>query len=202
MSSGRKRCIRNGHRTHVKKLIIDYDDLVNCTALDVTKVLAVQRSLMEKREVIKKKLDVEILDLTEDEDEIVKEIDETSVFSDIIIAALTAIEGKLAPIAETNQIQPDTSFNRSLTSESHNVRLPKLQIPSFDGNVLEYRGFWDQFSSSVASNNYLSDIDKFCYLRSVLKGPALELRVAVWKQTDINNKAFGCIGDVTTSYGY
>ena len=50
-----------------------------------------------------------------------------------------------------------------------------LQLPEFNGDVLQLRGFWDLFSSSVGDNLELSDIDKFSYLRGVLKGTALDL---------------------------
>ena len=58
---------------------------------------------------------------------------------------------------------------------SRKVRLPKLEIRNFDGNPLEFRGFWDIFDSSVNSDSELSDIDKFTYLRSLLQGPARDL---------------------------
>ena len=55
------------------------------------------------------------------------------------------------------------------------MRLPTLEILTFSGDPIEYRGFWDQFSSSCGSNDDLSDNDKFCHLHGVLKGPALDL---------------------------
>ena len=50
-----------------------------------------------------------------------------------------------------------------------------LQFRGFNGDVLQFREFWDLFSSSVGDNLELSDIDKFSYLRGVLKGTALDL---------------------------
>ena len=46
------------------------------------------------------------------------------------------------------------------------VKLPKPELTKFDGNILNWQVFWDQFNSSIHLNNNLSDIDKFSYLLS------------------------------------
>lgn len=53
------------------------------------------------------------------------------------------------------------------------VRLPKLVLPTFSGNVLEWPSFWDQFIAAVDSTD-LPDVTKFTYLRSLLEGEAKE----------------------------
>ena len=52
------------------------------------------------------------------------------------------------------------------------VKLPKLDINSFNGNKLHYTEFWDSFSSAIDNNNKLSGVEKFNYLRSKLTGEA------------------------------
>ena len=52
------------------------------------------------------------------------------------------------------------------------VKLPKLDINSFNGNKLYYTEFWDSFSSAIDNNNKLSGVEKFNYLRSKLTGEA------------------------------
>ena len=47
-------------------------------------------------------------------------------------------------------------------------RLPKLLLPSFDGNLLEWQSFWD----SVYNNSSTSDVQKFNYLRAQLRNRA------------------------------
>ena len=49
------------------------------------------------------------------------------------------------------------------------VKLPKLELTKFDGNILNWQVFWDQFNSSIHLNNNISDIDKFSYLLSFLE---------------------------------
>jgi hypothetical protein len=53
------------------------------------------------------------------------------------------------------------------------VKLPKLDVPIFDGDLLSWTQFWEQFSVSVHDRSEISDAEKLAYLRSALKdGPA------------------------------
>ena len=61
----------------------------------------------------------------------------------------------------------------AFTSVSQNVsRLPKLTLPTFEGDPLEWQTFWDSFNSAVHSNNVLSDVQRLNYLRAHLGGEA------------------------------
>ena len=53
-------------------------------------------------------------------------------------------------------------------SETAKVRLAKLEIEKFDGDVINWSSFWDQFSSAIHENDSLSKINKFIYLKSFL----------------------------------
>ena len=55
-----------------------------------------------------------------------------------------------------------------------NMKLPKLSLKRFNGEVTKWPTFWDAFESSIDSNPGLSGIDKFNYLKSLLEGPASE----------------------------
>ena len=41
--------------------------------------------------------------------------------------------------------------------DGHGVKLPKLDVPKFDGNVVNWKTFWEQFKVSIRS---LSDAEK------------------------------------------
>lgn len=61
----------------------------------------------------------------------------------------------------------------TFTNVSQNVsRLPKLTLPTFEGDPLEWQTFWDSFDSAVNSNNVLSDVQRLNYLRAHLGGEA------------------------------
>ena len=46
---------------------------------------------------------------------------------------------------------------------------------TFDGDIIKFRGLWDQFQSAIHNNDDLSDIEKFTYLKSLLFHTAAEL---------------------------
>ena len=49
------------------------------------------------------------------------------------------------------------------------VKLPKLNLPVFNGDVLQWQSFWDQFVAAVDSTD-LPDVSKFSFLRASLEG--------------------------------
>ena len=63
---------------------------------------------------------------------------------------------------------PPTTSTTSTTSDSSGVKLPKLDIATFSGNVLEWHTFWEQFRVSV-HDRPISDAEKLVYLRQALK---------------------------------
>ena len=54
------------------------------------------------------------------------------------------------------------------------VKLPRLTLKRFNGDVTKWCTFWDSFESSIHLNPELADIDKFNYLHSLLEGVAAE----------------------------
>ncbi|XP_055615345.1 uncharacterized protein LOC129761635 [Toxorhynchites rutilus septentrionalis] len=60
-------------------------------------------------------------------------------------------------------------------TQTFNVRLPELKIPEFKGDFDEWMNFHDLFVSLIHTNQHLSSIQKFQYLKAVLKGDALRL---------------------------
>ena len=75
-------------------------------------------------------------------------------------------QGNTAASAENPPITPPP------VSTFQTSRLPKLVLPSFNGNPLEWQSFWDAFRSAVHDNSSVSDIQKFNYLRAQLRDGA------------------------------
>ena len=46
--------------------------------------------------------------------------------------------------------------------------LPKLTLPTFNGDLMSWPTFWDSFSSAVHNNVHLPEVQKFAYLKSLL----------------------------------
>ena len=57
----------------------------------------------------------------------------------------------------------------SSSTSNKGVRLPKLEVPTFDGNILNWCTFWEQFKVSVHDRTNLADSEKLAYLRNALK---------------------------------
>ena len=49
------------------------------------------------------------------------------------------------------------------------LKVPKLEAPAFDGDLLNWNSFWEQFSISIDERTSLSDAEKFVYLQHSLK---------------------------------
>ena len=52
------------------------------------------------------------------------------------------------------------------------AKLPKIELPSFSGNALEWTSFWEAFQVTIDQGD-LAEVQKFTYLRSLLSGDAL-----------------------------
>ena len=52
------------------------------------------------------------------------------------------------------------------------VRLPKINLPKFNGDVTKYQHFIQSFKCSIEANESLSDVHKLNYLINSLEGPA------------------------------
>ena len=59
----------------------------------------------------------------------------------------------------------------SVSVTAAQAKLPRLNLPEFDGNIVEWFSFWEAFSVNVDSTD-LPDVTKLTYLRSLLKGEA------------------------------
>ena len=57
---------------------------------------------------------------------------------------------------------------------STGLQLPKLTMPSFAGDPLEWQSFCDTFESAVHNNSVITDVQKFTYLRAQLDGAAAQ----------------------------
>nr|XP_042908429.1 uncharacterized protein LOC122271415 [Parasteatoda tepidariorum] len=68
----------------------------------------------------------------------------------------------------------DESANyKSEQKESIRIKLPKLSIPKYYGELKQWLTFWNSFESAIHNNDSLDKIDKFNYLKAHLGGTAL-----------------------------
>ncbi|GFR97850.1 hypothetical protein ElyMa_006334700 [Elysia marginata] len=65
-----------------------------------------------------------------------------------------------------------TSPRPTLRSTKTKARLPKIEMPKFDGEMTRWQSFCDQFTA-IIDNSEQSNVNKFSYLRSLLTKEAL-----------------------------
>ncbi|XP_071132834.1 uncharacterized protein [Mytilus edulis] len=90
-------------------------------------------------------------------------------------------------LTETSQIATSipTSSYTVPSAISSNHRLPKLTLPTFNGNILEWPSFWDSYESAVHYNPTLTDVQKFNYLKAQLENEAAQT-IAGFSLTNAN----------------
>ena len=63
--------------------------------------------------------------------------------------------------------------NASKETGLSEVKLPKVNVPTVDGKVPNWKNFWEQFDATIHSKTGSTDTAKFMYLQDALKdGPA------------------------------
>ena len=70
-----------------------------------------------------------------------------------------------------------SSPSRTSTSESSGphvtgVKLPKINLPKFNGDITRFNQFWQSFECAVHKNDSVPVVNKLNYLFSLLEGPA------------------------------
>lgn len=95
------------------------------------------------------------------------------------IAKLSAWKRKITPITSHSLNQTahnEGHFSASIFNQSHTeVKLPRLNLPTFNGDYQEWQSFHDMFKTTVHENQSLSSVQKFQYLMGALKGEASAL---------------------------
>ena len=66
-------------------------------------------------------------------------------------------------------LSPTVTSHASPSIHNTRVRLPKLDAPKFDGNIVNWRTLWEQFSILLHDHSGLSDAEKLAYLQHSLK---------------------------------
>ena len=104
--------------------------------------------------------------------------DRSAAMSDI------CTEVKLQQLLEQQQQLQQLLEQQIQQNNKHIVKLPELVIQAFDGNKLQWREFWDLFQVTVDKNDQLSEMEKFCYLKSKLTGVAKQAISGIFISTE------------------
>lgn len=91
-------------------------------------------------------------------------------------------------ISKTVSNTPSTTQGGAISANKQTVRLPKLQIEKFNGDVSLWQEFWSQYETAIHNNSALCKKEKFTYLKTYLTGTAAK-SVAGLTLTDSNYDA-------------
>jgi len=169
----RAQCSRRGYLTHLKKLLQSVGELLSTTEPLSDDNVVTLRDLLEqlqRKQDLIAELDGKILEATEEED-IEAEVLQAKETNSTILTAKARITSRLKSVAsvETTSTPPPPPVEHPCESIT---RLPKLDLPHFAGNPLNWQPFWDCFKAAVDSNRSLTDVQKLSYLRAQLQGEA------------------------------
>ena len=148
---------------HIQKCIdsiVSFIDDTSTTETDVCllrqyeeKAADINRDLAKVRDNLHH-LDIEDTDkLLEHQEQLEGQVFDCSVHIKKLLSSVPAL-------SDTSAHPPD----------SKGVKLPKLDVPKFDGEILYWRSFWEQFCISVHERTNLSNSEKLVYLQQSLKG--------------------------------
>ncbi|XP_063411556.1 uncharacterized protein LOC134694475 [Mytilus trossulus] len=215
MDISRLKSLRAGNKAAVTKVFNKLEDAIVDTPLDPEEICTLLEAIEKKKKTLAN-IDEQILN-TVDSEGITDEIIETDEYYLELESKIRKYKKFLKPVATaTSSIldsnaqefipnshsNPFTHSSRELSqtssTSSQNHRLPKLTLPNFSGDILEWQFFWDSFESTIHHNSTLSDIQKFSYLKSLLQSDAANV---VSGLTMTNPNYYKAIELLTNRYG-
>ena len=139
----RLQVIREGHRRHVSKLDQELTEVLQGEDKDYER-LNVMRQLSDGKQELLSEVDQEILS-SWDVTTIEKEIEESEEFTASIIP-LKCNVSKVNMPTQQHMGSPETTA-QPVNQNAVCMRLPKLYLPKFRGDVTKWNTFWDSFQS-------------------------------------------------------
>ena len=107
---------------------------------------------------------------------------ESELDSQLDTNTLSAFDDLYFSVIEFAESLEEDSSNSVIAhnpTQKNQVRLPKIQLPTFDGNVENWQTFKDSYLPLIHQSQSLSEIEKFHYLISSLSGFALTIAKGV-----------------------
>lgn len=176
---------RKGHRGVVTRLINEATPLFEGerTEKSIIRLKIIDEQLTEKLKVLRG-FDEEVLTLIDVKD-IENDVLEAEAIADKVSQVCGEIKAYLSKpdklmTSKTAAVSPkkDTETSEAARKDvprlesSGRPKLPKLYLPKFSGEIIQFQTFLESFTSAVHLNPDLSVIDKFNYLKGLVEGPA------------------------------
>ena len=154
----KKRRTRAGHKASATKTMRQMDELIATDTPDMARLSLLCLSLKEKLETIKA-LDAEVADLIEEENSLAEEIEQADGYKETIFPSLIKIDRHMenVPVLPTITSTEGLPAISRTETPSTQVRLPKLQLKPYSGELTKWTSFWDSFESAVHNNREMSE---------------------------------------------
>lgn len=110
----------------------------------------------------------EILDLDNGEEN----EEERLLVEDLTLTLIAKMEELIAMHAPTETVNTTNSSHASI---GDSLRLPTIQLPSFNGNLEDWPSFFDTFNALIHNNNSLNDVQRLHYLKTTVCGSAADI---------------------------
>ena len=111
------------------------------------------------------RVSTDLLALEEEDDDLSKKESTLSKTRfDVCLKLKRLLQDRAATPSTTPSSTPSSALSPAPTGEGNGVRLPKLDVPTFDGDLVHWASFW-----AVHSRKDLVDSEKLAYLRNAVK---------------------------------
>ena len=167
---------RRAHRAQMTRLLHKGENIIeNQEHLNNTDILEGLVDSMHTKVKLLSDLDSEILELVA-EDELEDAIIDADEYLEQVNIRVRAVKSE-CKINSTNNSNNNSIHSTVSTASNHNhssrrINLPKLVLPRFSGDLLQWITFKEAFNAAVADDDNLDEIQKFQYLQSQLDGDA------------------------------
>ena len=140
----KKKRTRAGHKACATRTCGQIEGIVAADVPDLSRLALQRLTLKEKLDTIKT-LDAEIIDLIDDEGELTREIEQPDTYRETLFSALIKTDEHLEatlsclPVARFPTLSTPTV---TTTTRSNLVRLSKLHMRRFNGDLTKWMGLW------------------------------------------------------------
>ncbi len=171
----KKKKIRAGHRGHANKIVAEAENEMlkfNPSPVELEHYI----QILTDKELFIKNLDEEIVSLVDDGD-IETEIFDSEDKRSEIRKAIVKLREKSKAISQTSSHAGSTASNTETSSlptnsNRYTPKLPKLELPKYNGDPRKWNEWWDVYVSAIDSNETLSPVYKLRHLKTLVEGPA------------------------------
>ncbi len=108
------------------------------------------------------------------EDDLFKELDDAKIQSLSLIAKINGILKTYNPLNRDSLLNESTSSNAAANAAQPDIRLPKIEIPEFDGDPRKFMKFKTMFQNMIHEEPRITNVRKLIYLQRALTGKAEE----------------------------